>query len=132
MTPHEPLRAKIHTELARRGLGAHMNNTRWARLLTAMRGLSFPPPYQRKDLLQPEPAPPHFDADVHYHGDWLEGIHPLNTIEWLKIRPRHLQHVALLVPPRLVSCEAELRHALAAIGQAYEVDDDAVWIFGYR
>jgi hypothetical protein len=91
-----------------------------------------PPPYQRKDVLHSEPEPSTFDSDVWYLGDWVEGIYPLFSIEWIRIRPRYLKHVAQLLPEAVVDCEAEFEQALQSLGQPYEKSDDSIWIYGYR
>lgn len=122
----------VKAELTKRGLGSLMNDTKWRELLAEINKQPFPPPYQRKDLLQSEPAPASFDSDVWYHGDWDEGTHPLFSVEWIRIRPRYLKHVANLLPKVTVSCETELEQALQSIGQAYEKKDDSIWIYAYR
>jgi len=109
-----------------------MNDTKWRELLEAIDKLAFSPPYQRKDVLYSEPEPTRFDSNVSYLGDWTEGIHPFFSVEWVRIRPRCLQHVAQLLPEVIVDCELELEHALQALGQAYEKADDSIWIYGYR
>ena len=123
---------KVRAELSKRGLVSLMNDTKWRELFAAIDTLPFPPPYQRKDVLHAEPEPTTFDADVWYHGDWVEGIHPLYSIEWIRIRPRYLKHVGRLLPEIVVDCEAELERALHALGQAYEKANDSIWIYGYR
>jgi hypothetical protein len=120
---------KVRAELTRRGLGSLMNDTKWRELLAAIDKLPFPPPYERKDVLHP--AEP-FDTDVWYHGDWTEGIYPLYSIEWVRIRPRYLKHVGQLLPKVVVSCEKELEQALQSLGQPYEKTNDSIWIYGYR
>ncbi len=123
---------QVREALAQRGLGAWMSNTKWRELLGAINALPFPPPYQRKDVLHAEPEPSTFDADVWYLGDWVEGIHPLFSIEWLRIRPRYLAHVGQLLPLTVVDCEAALEQALQTLGQPYEKADGSIWIYGYR
>lgn len=123
---------QVRQALAQRGLGAWMNDTKWRELLAVIDTLPFPPPYQRKDVLHAEPEPSTFDADVWYQGDWVEGIHPLYSIEWLRIRPRYLEPVGQWLPPRVVDCGAALEQALQSLGQPYEKADGSIWIYGYR
>ena len=132
MYDEEKHKAEVRAELTRRGLGSFMNDTKWQELVAEIKKLPFPPPYQRKDVLFAKPEPSRFDADVWYHGDWTEGILPFFSIEWIRIRPRYLKHVARLLPRAVVSCEAELEQALQSIGQSYEKADDSIWIYGYR
>jgi len=123
---------QVRQALSQRGLGAWMNDTKWRELLAVIDTLPFPPPYQRKDVLRSEPEPSTFDADVWYIGDWVEGIHPLYSIEWLRIRPRYMEPAGQLLPPTLVDCEAALEQALQSLGQPYEKADGSIWIYGYR
>lgn len=111
---------EVKLALAKKGLGSYMNDTKWRELLAEIDKLPFPPPYQRKDILRSEPEPTHFDSDVWYLGDWEEGIYPFFSIEWIRIRPRYLKHVA------------QFERALQSIGQVYEKDHDSIWIYGYR
>ncbi|GGC77299.1 hypothetical protein GCM10011396_25570 [Undibacterium terreum] len=123
---------QVKAELARRGLGSYMNTTKWREFLIEINKLPFPPPYQRKDVLHPEPEPNNFDADVWYLGDWEEGIHPFFSIEWIRIRPRYLKHVGQLLPKVSVDCGTELERALQIIKQPYEKFEDSIWVYGYR
>ncbi|MCL2309085.1 MAG: hypothetical protein FWC42_02255 [Proteobacteria bacterium] len=132
MNDEDKHKHKVKEELTRRGLGSLMNDTKWRELLAEIDKLPFSPPYQRKDVLHPEPEPRVFDTDVWYHGDWTEAIHPLYSIEWVRIRPRHLKRVGQLLSPIIVSCEAELERVLQSLGQPYEKGDDSIWVYGYR
>ncbi len=123
---------EVKRELTKRGLGSVMNDTKWRELVAVIQRLPFPPPYQRKDVLRSTPEPESFDSDVSYWGDWSEGIHPFFSIEWLRIRPRYLKHVAQLLPSTVVDCENELEEMLRSIGQPYEKTYDSIWIYGYR
>lgn len=123
---------QVRAAAAKRGLVSCMNDTKWRELLAEIGKLPFPPPYQRKDVLHDDPEPARFDADVSYHGDWEEGIFPLFSIEWIRIRPRYLVHVGRRLPERLVDCEAELERALQALGQAYGKADGSIRVYGYR
>jgi hypothetical protein len=123
---------EVRAELTKRSLGSLMNDTKWGKLLAEINKLPFPPPYQRKDVLHSEPEPSSFDSEVSYHGDWEEGINPLFSIEWVRIRPRYLKHVGQLLPKAIVDCEVELERALQSLGQPYEKVDGSIWIYGYR
>jgi hypothetical protein len=123
---------KVRAAAAERGLGSYMNDTKWRELLIEIGKLPFPPPYQRKDILHAEAEPCTFDADLWCWGDYIEGILPLFSIEWIRIRPRYLKHVGQLVPNVVVDCEAQLEAALQALGQLYVKADDSIWIYGYK
>jgi hypothetical protein len=122
----------VQAELARRGIGSLMNDTKWKEILVEINKLPFPPPYQRKDVLHSLPEPSDFDYDVSYLGDWEEGILPFFSVEWIRVRPRYLRHVAQLLPKTVVDCEAEFEKALQSLGQPYEKFDGSIWIYGYR
>ncbi len=132
MDTEEKHKARVKQALTSRGIGSLMNNTKWRKIQAVMDTLPFPPPYQRKDVLLPEPEPKSFDSDVSYWGDWTEGIYPFYSIEWVRIRPRYLKRVAMLLPESLIDCEKELEKELQKIGQPYEKSDDSIWIYGYR
>ena len=109
-----------------------MNDTQWTTLIQVIEGLEFPPPYQRKDILKSDPEPSSFESDVSYFGDWHEGMRPFFSIEWIRIRPRYLKHRGMLLSPSVLDCQRTLEASLQAIGQAYELSADSIWIFGYR
>ncbi|MBD9402292.1 hypothetical protein IB213_10720 [Comamonas sp. CMM02] len=109
-----------------------MNDTKWRKLIAEIARLPFPPPYQRKDVLQLVPEPETFDSDVSYLGDWTEGIHPLFSIEWIRIRPRYVRHAAQLLPKVVIDCQTDLEFALQSLRQPYEKSNGSIWIYGYR
>lgn len=125
-------RLDVREALTKRGLGSYMNDTKWRKLIDAIARLPFPPPYQRKDVLQLEPEPKTFDCDVGYVGDWSEGIHPFFSIEWIRIRPRYLRHAAQLLPKVVIDCEADLEFALQSLQQPYEKSNGSILIYGCR
>lgn len=131
-SPDDLHRERVQAEAHRRGLIPAMTEADWRSVMAAVSALPFPPPYQRKDILMLAPQPAVFDADVAYHGDWVEGIHPLYAIEWIRIRPRFLKHVAQRLPPVLVDIQPELERALKAVGQPYNQAADSIWLVGYR
>lgn len=125
-------RLDVREALTNRGLGSYMNDTKWRKLIAEIARLPFPPPYQRKDVLQLVPEPETFDSDVSYLGDWTEGIHPLFSIEWIRIRPRYVRHDAQLLPKVVIDCQTDLEFALQSLRQPYEKSNGSIWIYGYR
>ncbi|WP_256080405.1 DUF6678 family protein [Massilia sp. YIM B04103] len=123
---------QVKAELSKRGLGSVMNDTKWRELLAGIDDLPFPPPYQRKDVLSSEASPESFDEDVWYQGDWNEGIFPLFSIEWIRIRPRYLRHEGRLLPKSVIDCGVQLEQLLQSLKQPYEKFDDSFWIYGYK
>ncbi len=103
----------------------------WKRLRALLYdALPFPPPFQRKDISGREPEPSTFDKDVRYHGDYGEGLDPLNTIEWIRIRPRYLRTRGQRVPPEVIDCEAELKELLAREGFDFVTEADCIVLYG--
>lgn len=98
----------------------------WKRLREAMENdLPFPPPYQRIDRSGlAEPAA--FDGDVAYHGDWHEGLEPLETLDHVRIRPRYLKHRGRLIAPDIVDCEAALIAALDRLGLSWSRENGVI------
>lgn len=132
MTDIDRRRQRIRREVMERGLTSFMNDTKWRALQRVMlEELPFPPPYQRKDVLQAAPDPAVFDADVWYFGDWREGILPFWSIEWLRIRPRYLERRAQLLPSAIQDCREDLRAALAREHISFVERDDSFWVHGY-
>lgn len=125
-------RLDVREALTNRGLGSYMNDTKWRKLIAEIARLPFPPPYQRKDVRQLVPEPETFDSDVSYLGDWTEGIHPLFSIEWIRIRPRYVRHAAQLLPKVIIDCQTDLEFALQSLRQPYEKSNGSIWIYGYR
>jgi hypothetical protein len=132
MTPDEKHKAAVRAEVERRGLTSVMNDTKWRELRQAVRAeLPFRPPYQRKDVLEGAPAPATFDADVDYHGDWVEGLEPLRSVEWIRVRPRYLKPRGLLVAPETVDCADAFRAILRRCNIPFVERDDSFWVYGY-
>lgn len=103
----------------------------WQRLREVMQAsMPFPPPFQRKDIHARTPAPASFDEDVWYHGDYGEGLDPLDTIEWIRIRPRYLRFRGHRVPREVVDCENELTSLLAREELDFTTDRGCVVLYG--
>ena len=105
----------------------------WERLRRLMQGsMTFPPPFQRKDVRAAAPEPETFDEDVTYHGDYGEGLDPLDSIEWIRIRPRYLRFRGHRVPHEVVDCEVELKALLAREGLEFSTDRGCIVLYGVR
>lgn len=122
----QPLGGMISIDVMRK-----LTTSDWERLRTLMhQALPFPPPFQRKDIGSSEPEPPTFDEDVWYHGDCGEGLDPLGTIEWIRIRPRYLRVKGQLVPPEVIDCEAELTALLARERFDFVTEPGCIMLYG--
>lgn len=92
-------REKVRAAVEKRGLVSLMNDTKWRELVNAVKTrLPFPPAFQVQDVLSDQPQPELFEKDVHYVGDWIEGLSPFYSIEWIRVRPTLLKHQAILLP----------------------------------
>jgi hypothetical protein len=113
-------------------LSSIMNNTKWERLQSAvLNTLSFPPPYQAKYVLSEIPSPEHFESDVWYFGDWIEGITPFYSVEWIRVRPRYLRHQGKLLKPEVIDISKEFLSILRDLRIPYRLDNDSYFIYGY-
>jgi uncharacterized protein DUF6678 len=126
---------QVNVEAAKRGLVSVMNDTKWRELQKAVRTeLPFAPPYQLKVVLNPQPHPEHFEAEVDYLGDWGdECLSPFREIEWVRVRPRFLQRKPWerTAAPEVRSVESEFLAILQRFQIPYRADGDTVWIYGY-
>ena len=127
------VKEQVHDEIARRGLVSVMNDTKWRELQNAIATeLPFRPAYQRKDVLNEQPQPEHFDTDVNYWGDWSdEALLPFVSIEWLRIRPQYLKSRGRLISPQNHNEEPQLLEVLARYQIPFRQENDSIWIFGY-
>ena len=130
---YRKLRQKVRNEQTARGLASLMNETKWRRLVQAIREeLPFPPPYQRKDILEQAPQTEEFKSDVWYLGDWgTEATWPYFSIEWLCVRPRYQKSKGLLLPPEVIDESDEFRQVLLRLRIPHRYDGECFWIYGY-
>ena len=125
-------REAVLAAVSERNLSSVMNNTRWNRLIEAVRtSMPFPPPYQRKDILSEGPFPANFEDDVPYHGDWGSALRPYHSIEWLRVRPRYQKPQGQLVAPEIVDESERFLAIVRALRLPHRVESDCVWIYGY-
>lgn len=138
-------REKVRAEIERKGLTSVLNDTRWSRLQQGIyERLPFAPPFQMKKVLEKLPEPEYFEQDVYYNGDWYEAIgdmsdeacfcswqHPAFDIEWLRVKPRRLEHQGKLVEPRLLDIEQEFIALLREARIPYVEKGNDYWIYGY-
>ena len=123
---------KVRAEVARRGLVSLMNETRWRELREGvLAGLAFPPPFQRKDVLAPEPEPAGFEEDIPYWGDWSDGILPFYSIEWIRVRARPLHQRSFLLMPEALNVETDFRELLVRHRIPWQESAGSIWIYGY-
>jgi hypothetical protein len=109
-----------------------MNDTKWRELQSAvLESLPFPPPFQIKDVLGKEPFPKDFEEDVWYLGDWIEGLNPFYSIEWIRVRPRYLKNIGKLLPQTRIDITEEFKSILLKCSIPFKEDKDTIYIYGY-
>ena len=126
------LRDNVLTEVERRVLTSYMNDTRWRELREAVETLSFPPVFQRQDVVGPREALWASDQ-MSCLGDWShEGLEPFFMIEWIRVVPKLWAEQGQLIPMKQVGdCTVELREALDRLRLPYREDGRGFWIYGY-
>lgn len=127
----ERAKAKVRAAVAARGLVSVMSDTKWRELVSAVKNLPFAPAYQIKDVMADAPIPPSFEEDVWHTGDWVEGLLPYYSVEWIRVRPRMLKHPGRLVSPRVDDIEREFLAVLHEVGVPHRKRDACIQIFGY-
>lgn len=131
MVPNQN-KARVMKTVAERNLVSVMNDTKWRELQGAViNTLLFPPPYQAKYLLEDRLYPEEFETDVSYWGDWIEGIVPFYSVEWIRIRPRYLKHRGRLVSPEVIDITDDLVKLLKELSIPYRLENDTYIIYGY-
>ena len=126
------MKAAVLTEVERRVLTSYMNDTRWRELREAVETLSFPPVFQRQDVVGPREALWASDQ-MSCLGDWShEGLEPFFMIEWIRVVPKLWAEQGRLLPMKQVGdCTVELREALDRLRLPYREDGRGFWIYGY-
>lgn len=131
MVPNQN-KARVMKTLAERNLVSVMNDTKWRELQDAViNTILFPPPYQAKYLLEDRLYPEEFETDVSYWGDWIEGIVPFYSVEWIRVRPRYLKHRGRLVSPEVIDITDEFVKLLKELSIPYRLENDTYIIYGY-
>lgn len=131
MVPNQN-KARVMKTLAERNLVSVMNDTKWRELQDAViNTILFPPPYQAKYLLEDRLYPEEFETDVSYWGDWIEGIVPFYSVEWMRVRPRYLKHRGRLVSPEVIDITDEFVKLLKELSIPYRLENDTYIIYGY-
>jgi len=125
----EILYKQIQIIIKQRKLSPIMNETKWQQLIEAVDSLVFPPPYIRKDLFSKSPKLSDFSQDVYSVGDWHEGVYPLLTVEWIKVRPRFLRTIGTV--PKLVDGGQSFESILRKCQIPFIQYDNAYIIYGY-
>ncbi|WP_052343630.1 DUF6678 family protein [Bacillus massiliigorillae] len=128
----DPLKKKINSRISENNLYPIMNNTKWGKLQKSIIN-DFPilPPYQAKYVLEDTPKPELFEGDVWYLGDWVEGILPFYSVEWIRVKPRYLKHRGILIQDEVIDFTNEFRTLLQELKIPYVEKNNDFYIYGY-
>lgn len=127
-------RKELH-EIERRQLTSVMNETRWKRLNRALsEALCYAPPYQIKylgeDTLFPSESLSEYEllwGEWEYI--WMESS--LQSIEWIRLRPKVLIYKGAIVEPDVFDMTDELISTLKKERIPFIQDNKTIQIFGY-
>lgn len=127
-------RKELH-EIERRQLTSVMNETRWKRLNRALsEALCYAPPYQIKylgeDTLFPSESLSEYELLWGEWEDiWMESS--LQSIEWIRLRPKVLIYKGAIVEPDVFDMTDELISTLKKERIPFIQDNKTIQIFGY-
>ena len=115
-----------------------MNNTKWNELISAItEEMPFPPPFDIKYLTEEDCFPNELlNGDVYHLGDWKGENFPSEeyyfNIEWIKVRPRHLEHRGTLIKPEIIDESKLFEAILNRYHIHYEERNGSYYIYGYH
>ena len=142
MINSEKYKAKINKLIQEKSLCSVMNNTKWKELKKGVSSLPFLPPFVIKSVDEEESEYHHFDEDEYYSGDWgmdlgdyLGGdiyATPFYAIEWIKIRPRILEHQGRLIESKVIDETEEFLAILKKYNIPYNEQNGTYIIYGYQ
>lgn len=142
MSESEKYKAKIKKLIQDKGLCSVMNNTKWKELKKGISELPFLPPFVIKSVDEEETEYHHFDKDEYYTGDWGLSLDnylggdiyavPFYAVEWIKIRPRILEHQGRLIESKVIDETEKFLAILIKYSIPYEEQDGTYIIYGYR
>lgn len=132
------LREKVSLIIKERNLCSFMNNTKWNELISAItEEMPFPPPFDIKYLTEEDCFPNELlNGDVYHLGDWKGENFPSEeyyfNIEWIKVRPRHLEHRGTLIKPEIIDESKLFEAILNRYHIHYEERNGSYYIYGYH
>ncbi|OMD69920.1 hypothetical protein BSK48_16480 [Paenibacillus odorifer] len=128
----QDFKKRVHEVIKQKQLCSVMNDTKWGNLQSdVLNKLPFTPPYQAKYVLDDIPYPENFENDVWYLGDWIEGLSPFFSVEWIRVRPRYQKHKGNLLPPELIDISKEFLSILHELRIPYREENNTFFIYGY-
>lgn len=138
----EKYKIKVKNIIQNKGYVSIMNNTKWKELKKGVSELPFLPPFVIKAVDEEETEYHQFLHDEYRSGDW--GLYldnylggdiyavPYYAVEWIKIRPRILEHQGRLVESKVIDESEEFLVMLKKYNIPYVVQGEVYIIYGYR
>ncbi|MGZ4159947.1 MAG: DUF6678 family protein, partial [Neobacillus sp.] len=132
----DDLKQKVQAIINKKQLSSIMNNIKWELLQKTIKAtLQFPPLFQVKYVLEDTPFPENFEDDVWYWGEWNEqwnqGLRPFYKVEWIRVRPRYVNHRGSLIEPEIIDFTNEFVAMLQKIRIPFVKEDGKICICGY-
>lgn len=138
----EKYKIKVKNIIQNKGYVSIMNNTKWKELKKGVSELPFLPPFVIKAVDEEETEYHRFLHDEYRSGDW--GLYldnylggdiyavPYYAVEWIKIRPRILEHQGRLVESKVIDESEEFLVMLKKYNISYVEQGEVYIIYGYR
>jgi hypothetical protein len=74
--------------------------------------------------------PEDFDQDIWYWGNWLEGLEPFYTVEWIRVRPRYTKKSSE-TREVVIDITDQFIQILQYLNILYVAKQQSVYIYGY-
>lgn len=138
----ERYKAKVKRIIENRNLYSIMNNTKWRELKEGVSELPFLPPFVIKAVDEEETEYHEFSHDEYNTCDW--GLYldnylggdiyatPYYAVEWIKVRPRILEHQGRLIESKVIDETEEFVAMLKSYNIPYVETGGTYIIYGYR
>ena len=138
----EKYKIKVKNIIQNKGMYSIMNNTKWKELKKGVSELPFLPPFVIKAVDEEETEYHRFLHDEYRSVDW--GLYldnylggdiyatPYYAVEWIKIRPRILEHQGRLVESKVIDESKEFLAMLKKYNIPYVEQGEVYIIYGYR
>ncbi|RED51633.1 DUF6678 family protein [Cohnella lupini] len=132
MVSKQDFKKRVHDVVTQKQLSSIMNDTKWGNLQKAvLNTLPFAPPFQAKYVLDESLYPENFENDVWYLGDWVEGLSPFYSVEWIRVRPKYQKPLGKILPPELIDITNEFLSILQKLRIPYKEENNTFFIYGY-
>lgn len=131
------LKQKVAAIIREKSFVPMMNDLKWLQLQHAVSSLSFAPAYQFRCITDTEQTEFLYLKTIPNHeGDWSnyyhEGMPPLFSIEWIKVRPQLRKHQGRLIADAIMDETHTFVAILNNLSIPYIEDNHIFTIFGYK